>query len=116
MVQSVFLTRLSKSGRLLIPRLLCVCVILSDFVQSQARRCFSGVGPEGGVANVCGLTGRAQGLGALRPIGQVTRRGIRPSARRRISWAGHDVGSGRHDLARKPTGANEMVPPEPPEA
>jgi hypothetical protein len=41
-------------------------VILSDFVQSQARRVFSGVGPEGGVANVCGLTGRAQGLGAER--------------------------------------------------
>ncbi len=40
---------------------------LSDFVQSQTRRVFSGVGPEGGVANVCGLTGRAQGLGALRP-------------------------------------------------
>jgi hypothetical protein len=28
-------------------------VILSDFVQSQARRVFSGVGPEGGVVNVC---------------------------------------------------------------
>jgi Transposase DDE domain group 1 len=56
-------------------------------------RFVAAVGPEGGVANVCGLTGRAQGLGALRPVGQVTRRGIRPSARRRISWAGHDVGS-----------------------
>jgi hypothetical protein len=63
-------------------------VILSDLVQSQARRFFSGVGPEGGVANVCGLTGRAQGLGALRPIGQVTRRGILGPDRRAVGVPG----------------------------
>src|ERR1019366_3603316 len=33
-------------------------------------------------------------FGALRPGAQVTRRGMRPSTRRRISWAGHDVGKG----------------------
>jgi hypothetical protein len=38
------------------------------------------------------IDGMGSTFGALRPVVQVTRRGIRPSTRRRISWAGHDVG------------------------
>jgi hypothetical protein len=34
------------------------------------------------------VDGTGSTLGALRPVAQVTRRGIRPSTRRKISWAG----------------------------
>src|SRR3981081_2430624 len=40
------------------------------------------------------VDGTGSTFGALRPVAQVTRRGIRPSTRRKISWAGHDVGRG----------------------
>ena|SRR6516162_8127772 len=67
-------------------------VIVWGFACSRTHRTLSGSEPEGGVENVCGLMGLARHFGARRPVAQVTRRGIRPSKRRKISWAGHDVG------------------------
>src|SRR4051794_5431127 len=41
---------------------------------------------------VCGLIGTGSGQGRVRPMGHVTRRGIRPRTTRRMAWSGQAVG------------------------
>ena len=68
-----------------------ICGVDRHFRSSLARLGSSGVGPKfarGGLR----VEGTGLTSGASRPVAQVTRRGMRCRAKRKMSWAGHDVG------------------------
>jgi hypothetical protein len=60
--------------------------VIFFFLACRRTRCaVSGGEPEGGVEKVCVLTGGVRRSGCSRPVFQVTRRGMRASARRKMS-------------------------------